>query len=89
MNPDIYFDKGVLEELYNYMENDLEIGNIMPQILYPNKEIQYLCKLLPTPLDSIFRRFSPFKSFNDKMKNRYEMRFTNYDKTMSVPVLSG
>lgn len=63
LNPDVYFDAGVLESLYEYMEKSREIGNMMPRVVYPNGDVQYLCKLLPTPIDLILRRFVPFESW--------------------------
>lgn len=89
LNPDVYFERGVLEELYAYMEHNKDIGNIMPQVRYPDGEIQYLCKLLPTPIDLIFRRFMPFKKWQEKRNEKYELRWTGYDKIMNVPYLSG
>ncbi len=65
INPDVYFDKGVLETLHDYMESNPDVGLVMPKILYPNGAIQYLCKLVPTPADLFFRRFIlsyPYKS---------------------------
>lgn len=56
LNPDVYFEKGVLEELFEYMEAHPDVGLIMPKVLYPNTNIQYLCKLLPTPFDLFGRR---------------------------------
>lgn len=88
-NPDIYFKKGVLDSLYNYMEKNNDVGNIMPKILYPNGDIQYLCKLLPTPFDLILRRFFPFGFWKKSWEERYELRFSGYDKIMNVPNLSG
>ena len=89
MNPDVWFDTLVLEKLYRFMEEHEEVGNIMPKVLYGNGEEQYLCKLVPTPLDLIFRRFLPGGVVKEKMKYRYEMRFSGYNKIMEVPVLSG
>jgi len=89
LNPDVYFERGVLEKLYEYMEENKDIGNIMPKVLYPNGDIQYLCKLLPTPVDLIFRRFIPIKKWQEKRNERYELRGTGYDKIMNVPYLSG
>lgn len=89
LNPDIYFKSGVLEALLEYMEANGDVGNIMPQVRYPNGEIQHLCKLLPTPVDLVFRRFIPFSSFKEKRNNTYELRFSGYDKIMNVPSLSG
>jgi GT2 family glycosyltransferase len=92
LNPDVYFEKGVLEELYNFMEANKDIGLVMPKVLYPDGNIQYLCKLLPTPLDLFGRRFlnfGPFKKIVEKRNEVYELRFTGYDKIMEVPYLSG
>jgi len=89
LNPDIYFENNVLEKLYKYMELNKDIGNIIPQVLYPDCEIQHLAKLLPTPIDLIFRRFIPFKKWKEKRNEKYELRFSGYDKIMNVPSLSG
>ena len=89
LNPDIYFDGAVLETLYDYMEENKDIGNIMPKILYPDGKTQYLTKLLPTPLDLIFRRFIPLKSLKEKINEKYELKFSGYNKIINAPSLSG
>jgi GT2 family glycosyltransferase len=92
LNPDVYFNKGVLEELYYFMEANKDVGLVMPKVLYPDSTIQYLCKLLPTPFDLFGRRFlnsGPFKKIVEKGNEIYELRFTGYDKIMEVPYLSG
>lgn len=71
------------------MDKDNRCGLIMPKILYPNGEIQFLCKLLPTPLDLISRRFFLFGKYMKKRNTKYELRFADYDKKMIVPSLSG
>lgn len=91
LNPDVYFPAGTLEELFNYMQHNQDIGVVMPKVLYPDGSVQYLCKLLPTPFDLIARRFIPsrFHSiFGDRFL-KYEMRDKNYDQIMDVPCLSG
>ncbi|WP_298505524.1 glycosyltransferase family 2 protein [uncultured Maribacter sp.] len=89
VNPDIYFDKNVIEELIVFFRTDESIGLLMPKVLFPNKNTQYLCKLLPTPFDLFFRRFLPFKKIKENLNIRYELRFTKYNKIMNVPYLSG
>ena len=89
INPDIYWNDRVIEKLSDYMAENQDCGLVMPQILYPNGDIQHLCKLLPTPMNLLGRRFLPFKSLVNRMDERYEMRFTNYDKEIEVPSLSG
>jgi GT2 family glycosyltransferase len=92
LNPDVYFGGGVLEELHHFMENNPDVGLVMPKVLYPDGTLQYLCKLLPTPLDLFGRRFlnfGPFRKIVEKRNEVYELRFTGYDKIMEVPYLSG
>lgn len=89
LNPDIYFSKNVLPELVNFMDANPDTGYILPKVTYPNGELQYLCKLLPTPFDLIFRRFLPKTKNINKMNERYELRMSGYDKIINPPCLSG
>lgn len=88
VNPDIYFETGILKQMEIYMETHHDVGQIMPKVYYPNGELQYLCKLIPTPLDLIFKRFLP-PSLTEKRMNIFELRFTGYNKIMNIPYLSG
>ncbi|NDP19746.1 MAG: glycosyltransferase [Paludibacter sp.] len=88
VNPDISFKPEILMEIEQFMNNNSTIGHLMPKVYYPNGEIQYLCKLIPTPFDLIFRRFLP-KSWTKNRTERFEMRDSGYDKIMDVPYLSG
>ena len=88
INPDIQFKSPILDELVGFMEQNLDVGQSMPKVLYPNGEIQYLCKLLPKPSDLLFRRFLPDR-LTRKSNERFELRESGYDKIMEVPYLSG
>ncbi len=89
LNPDIYFGKEVLSELVSFMELNRDVSYILPKVIYPDGELQYLCKLLPTPFDLIFRRFFPSTKLITQINNRYELRHSGYDKIMNPPCLSG
>ena len=89
LNPDIYFEPNVLNELLKYMQKNDDVGYILPRVIYPNGELQYLCKLLPTPFDLIFRRFLPKTKNIKRMNERYELRNFGYDKIINPPCLSG
>ena len=89
LNPDIVIQEGALEKLTHYMNEHPEVGNIMPKIIYPNGQLQYLCKLLPSPIDLIFRRFIPFKKWRDKINQKYELHSFRYNKKINIPNLSG
>ena len=88
LNPDIEFAEGTIESIENYMNLNPNVGQVMPKIVYPNGELQYLCKLIPTPFDLIFKRFLPSKMIQKRM-NKFQLKFTGYNKPMNVPYLSG
>jgi GT2 family glycosyltransferase len=88
INPDIYFDEGAIESLSDFMDGNDDVGQVMPKIIYPDGEIQYLCKLLPTPGNLFGRRFL-FAKKSNKINRQYELRDTKYDKLMEIPSLSG
>lgn len=90
LNPDVYFQKNVLESLYQFMEDHPAVGQVMPKVLYPDGQLQYLCRLLPTPKTLLIRRFLNFiNSALEKENFHYQFQFTNYDELMDVPFLSG
>ena len=88
LNPDISFDSSILSKIEEFMNNNSDIGLLMPKIIYPTGEIQYLCKLIPTPFDLIFRRFLP-KEWTQKRTNKFELRESGYNSIIDVPYLSG
>jgi GT2 family glycosyltransferase len=73
------------------MEDNKDIGLVMPKVLYPDGSLQYLCKKLPTPFDLIARRFLPsfLKPLFQKRLDIYEFKDQNYNAIMEVPYLSG
>lgn len=90
INPDLFFSKGTLERIRDFMEKNSNVGVVMPKVLNPDGSNQYLCRLLPSPVDLILRRFFPFLNILLKKRNDlYELRFFDYDKILEVPWLSG
>ncbi len=91
LNPDVYFDGGELEKMIHFMDQHPDVGQLMPKVVYPDGRLQHLCKLLPTPADLFLRRFmhGPFWPFAEQHAERFELRFSGYDRVMEVPYLSG
>jgi GT2 family glycosyltransferase len=89
LNPDVTFSSEVIPELVAYMDEHPDVGMIMPDIRYPDGQRQHLCKLLPSPVDLLMRRFLPRLYDRSGLLARYEMHHTGYDKIMEVPALSG
>lgn len=88
VNPDIYFDGNLVSELVSYMNEHLDVAQIMPKVLNPNGDIQYLCKLIPSPFDLILKRFFP-KKIREKSTYKFQLKFADYNQIMNVPYLSG
>ena len=91
LNPDVSFDAGTLEKLYDFMEKNPTIGLVIPEVLNTKGQRQPACKRLPAPLDLILRRFGfgiVANWFNDRL-NYYEMNDKNYSECFEAPYLSG
>lgn len=88
VNPDIYFKQGTIETIYSFMQSHSDIGQVLPRVIYPDGSLQYLCKLLPTPVDILGRKLLP-KSIMERRNIKYEMRASGYDKIRNCPILSG
>lgn len=88
LNADVFFEAGTIDILIDYMNQRPSVGLVMPKVLFPNGEIQRLCKLVPTPLDLISRMLLP-KNLLTKKSIKFEMQSTGYNKEMFVPYLSG
>jgi len=89
LNPDVYFEKEVLDELLKYMEKNQDVANVMPQIYYEDGTIQHQCRMLPTPFELFARRFLPFQSIVKKINKKVELHSFGYDKEFNIPFLHG
>lgn len=90
LNPDIYFDKDVLRRIVVYMDEHLNVGQLLPKIKDYNGVFQ--CKqrrLLPIPLMTFFRMIFKESSWMKRKSEIYYTRFKSYDEEMSSPFLSG
>lgn len=88
VNPDVWFGPEVIPALIEYMDNNDDVGQMMPKVMYPNGQIQRLAKLLPTPMDFIGRFCLP-KFLIKKRNARFELVQSGFSRTLNVPFLSG
>ena len=89
LNPDLRFSSDIIPSLIMYMEEHNDVVYMLPKVVYLDGTIQYLCKLLPTPFDLIFRRFIPNTKFTQKLNDRYTLKKSGYNKIINPPCLSG
>lgn len=88
LNSDVRFNPMILQSLVEYMDENLDVGQIQPRITYPDGELQYTVRMLPSPKDLIFRRFLP-KRLVEKNDYRYLLKFADHDREMNVPYHQG
>ncbi len=89
VNPDIYFNKGVINEMIDYIEANSSIGMMMPQILNIDGTVQNLPKLIPSIYSIFMRKFRKPKPIYRKFIDKYEFRNYNVNKVYNLPILSG
>ena len=89
LNPDIKFESDILNGLEAFMDNHTDVVYLLPKVIYPNGNLQYLCKLLPTPVNLFLRRFLISFDFFKKYNDRYVLKHSGYNKIINPPCLSG
>jgi GT2 family glycosyltransferase len=92
INPDVYFNEDVIESIIEFMDRNLNVGHLMPKILFPNGSTQYLCKTNPTIFDLFIRGFAPvcLRGMLRKRIEKYEYKHWDLNKIIyDIPYLSG
>ncbi len=88
LNPDVKYSPEVVDILVAKMTADSRIGAIMPKVLNVDHSVQYLPKLLPSPILLLVRTIGPMKwLFNKQYKQHVLARFEDIE--INVPSLSG
>jgi len=88
LNPDIACEPAIFSEIVRFMDENQNIGLLLPKIFYPDGRLQYACKLLPTPMDFLLRLLLP-RSWIKRRMNSFELRLSGYDRIMDAPYMSG
>ena len=88
LNSDVYFEPASLQKLVEYMDAKEDVAMVQPNVVYPNGEMQYTCRLLPTPANLIFRRFLP-KKMVEGMNYRYMLKMFDHKTELNVPYHQG
>lgn len=89
INPDIFLESDVINKIVEFMEQNHEVGLLMPKILYPDGSIQYLPKLLPHPFDLLIRRLNILGRVFSKRLKKYELKQYSDSSSFETPVISG
>lgn len=88
INSDVHFPPEVIGRIVNHMDSNADIGQLIPRTIYPDGREQEVVRMLPTPLDVIFRRFLPDR-LTAKRNRRYLLAFRDHTKEINVPYHQG
>ena len=88
MNSDIRVKAEDIDAMHDFMQAHTEVGHLMPRVVGPDGQQQYLAKRLPTPLDVFGRRFLPAR-WMAKRNYKYELRDKDLERPVNAPYLSG
>jgi len=88
INSDVRFGQSTIEPITRYMDSNSDVGQLIPNMVYPDGSLQHSVRLLPTPADLIFRRFLP-DSLSRKLDNRYMLRFWDHSTPLDIPYHQG
>jgi GT2 family glycosyltransferase len=91
LNPDVAFESGTLESIFDFMEANPSVGLARPRVLNPDGSVQHVYKRLPNPADVFVRRFLPhsLEPLVRRSQARFELRDMDHEQTLLVPYLSG
>lgn len=88
MNADVEWDGDVISAMVTYMDVHTDVGLASPKIFYPDGQLQFSCRMLPTPLDLLLKRFLPQSMARNRM-NRYLLAGADHDLEFNCPYLLG
>ncbi len=88
MNADVEWDGDVISALAVYMDGHTDVGLASPKIFYPDGQLQFACRMLPTPFDLLLKRFLPPSIAKRRMK-RYLLAMADHDREFNCPYLLG
>lgn len=88
LNSDVYFGKEVLPRLVEYMDKNDDVAQVQPNVVYPDGTLQYGCRLLPSPVNLISKRFL-FNGFAEKINHDFMLYGFDHKKPMNLPYHQG
>jgi GT2 family glycosyltransferase len=91
VNPDVYFPPETLPSLMDFLRERPDAGLASPRVLFPNGQLQHLCKRYPSLLVLFGRRFLPrgLHFLLERRLEQFEMRDVGYDDVMEQDCATG
>ena len=89
INSDIQVTAEAIDNLLTVMQANPMIGQLMPRVVDMEGTMQYLCKLLPTPMDLLRRLVLGKRAAGNRRNARFELRDIDHSRPINAPYLSG
>lgn len=89
LNPDVFFEKHVIELLIKKIDEDDNLAMIAPKVLFPNGKHQFSCRRYPKVSELLARRFIFLKPFFKKIINYGQYADKNLDEPFYAEYLTG
>lgn len=89
MNADVYWNGDIVRQMIEYIVSHNDVGMLAPKVFYPDGALQYSCRMLPTPIDLLAKRFMPSCIVKEQRMNRYLLATHNHDYALNCPYLLG
>lgn len=88
INSDVCFGPDVIGRIVDHMDQNPDIGQLIPAVTYPDGSPQAVVRMLPSPADLIFRRFLP-DSFAAARNYRFLLEFWDHKTEANIPFHQG
>jgi len=88
VNSDVSFGNDVIRRITRYMDDNLDVAQLQPKIVYPNGKLQLTVRLLPTPANLMSRRFLPLR-LSSWLNEKYTLSFWRHDAPANIPYHQG
>lgn len=88
INSDVCFGPDAIPLIVGHMDANPDIGQLIPRTVYPDGSPQPVVRMLPTPLDLIFRRFLPSRLVS-RRNRRYLLEFWDHASEANIPYHQG
>lgn len=89
LNPDVYFQGSVVDNLFSYMEKNTAVGLASPKVVYPDETLQLSCRLIPSPVDMLSRRIPLGEKIFANRIRHHQYEGESFDEDLEVPFLLG
>ena len=89
LNSDIQVSAEAIDRLLAVMQAHPAIGHLIPRVKGTDGQEQYVCKLLPTPMDLIRRIVLGKRAHSNSRNAWFELRHMDHSRPINAPYLSG